>query len=301
MIEKEHRLEAVKKVVEIDQNNEAALAASTNDAQELNQNCNSLTVGTVRPVSSGEAKLLTLLQAYDAKLVDVPIAELVSPLYKDTATPVLEGEVVLFTEMLQQRHQLKPITVRQLEADKYELLEGDAQIIALMDLGYTHTSAIVITCEDDEVAIEVRGILQQTNHKIPYKVCLNAFGSVKQAIQQKRKELKADGKKDLPTTNAMLAEVLGTSETYAKQLEKLASRDDKEQLAEDLDNGSNINAVSKGLTGNGRIKGIKPQESACTVDVPEGFDLSAFCSECPKLQKFQEQLKAKRELLTKTQ
>lgn len=300
MSNKETRQQTEEKLVKFDQKNER-VADAKNDSTEQDQLCNPVTVWSNRPVNTDEAKYLTLLEAYDARLVDLPIPNLILPFNGDDTSPILEGEVVLFTEMLRQHNQLKPITVRQLEDGKYELLEGDAQIGALKELGYVAATAIVINCDDDNVAKEVRGILQRTNQKIPYKVCFNALDTVKQVIQKQRKELKKKGKKDQPTTNAMLAKVLGTSETYTKQLVKLASREDKDEIAKKLDNGESINGVSKGLVGNGRIKGVKPQEAACTVDVPEGYDLSAFCPTCPNLKKFQQKLKEKRELLTNNQ
>lgn len=296
MTKKKTRQQAEEKLVKVDQNpNDDRSMSSNNSASQL---CNSAKMAAPRPVSGGEQEILTLLNKYDAKLHDRAITDLVLPFDSEKDPPIIEGEVILYKEMLKRVHQVRPVTVRLLPADIYEVLEGDSQLLALEELGATSASCIVVNCKDQE-AQEIRELLNQNRQQIPLSVSLKACTKVKEAVKEKRTELKKSGKKNLPTTNEMVAEVLGISETYTKQLLKLAQRPDCDSLAKKLGNGESLGAVTKTITGNGRVKGVQAPKEPSEVVVPEGFDTKAFCPDCPNLRRFQDELKAMRKSQTK--
>jgi ParB-like chromosome segregation protein Spo0J len=87
---------------------------------------------------------------------------------------VKDGELILLKEQLRRHHQLKPITVRRFE-DRFEVIEGEIQILALQELGYINATAIIIECDDDDKVAEIRQILQSIQTDIPYSVRLAAY------------------------------------------------------------------------------------------------------------------------------
>lgn len=259
-----------------------------------NNQCNSIPQGVVTLHTVGENNRLTLLQAYNATLEDLELTKLVLPLEREPGLqPVKDGELLLLKEQLRRHHQLKPITVRRFE-DRFEVIEGEIQILALQELGYINATAIIIECDDDEKVAEIRQILQSIQTDIPYSVRLAAYNEIKAAVKEGRNKLKAEGAQDIPTTNAMVAEVMDVNEQYAKRLNLLANSPDRDAIADRLDRGESMNAVTTEANDTGRIKGVQAPQTPRTCEIPAAHDIAAICPNCPNYRRFMEQLQAVR-------
>ncbi len=259
-----------------------------------NNQCNSIPQGVIDLHTVGEGKMLTLLQAYHATLEDLELTKLVLPLEREPGLqPVKDGELLLLKEQLRRHHQLKPITVRRFEG-RFEVIEGEIQILALQELGYINATAIIIECEDDEKVAEIRQILQSIQTDIPYSVRLAAFNEIKAAVKDGRNKLKAEGAKDIPTTIAMVGEVLDENEQYVKRMDHIANSSDRDAIADRLDRGESMNAVTTVAKDNGRIKGVQAPQTPSTCEISAAHDIAAICPNCPNYLKFMEQLRAMR-------
>ena len=259
-----------------------------------NNQCNPIPQGVIDLHTVGEGTMLTLLQAYSATLEDVELTKLVLPLEREPGLqPVKDGELLLLKEQLRRHHQLKPITVRRFE-DRFEVVEGEIQILALQELGYTNSTAIIIECDDDDKVAEIRQALQSIQSEIPYSVRLAAFKEVKEAVKEGRNKLKAEGGHDIPTTNAMVAEVMDVNEQYVKRLNQIANSPDCDAIAARLDRGDSMNAVTTPISDNGRIKGVQAPQTPRSCEIPAAHDIAAICPNCPNYLKFMEKLKAMR-------
>jgi hypothetical protein len=257
-----------------------------------NNQCNAIPQGVIDLHTVGEGQLLTLLQGYNATLEDVELSELVFPLEREPGLQaVKDGELILLKEQLKRHHQLKPITVRRSE-DRFEVIEGEIQILALQELGYTNATAIIIECDDDDKVAEIRQALQsiQSEIPIPYSVRLAAFNEVKEAVKEGRNKLKAEGAQDIPTTNAMVAEVMDVNEQYVKRMNQIANNTDRDAIAARLDRGESMNAVTTEANDNGRIKGVQAPQTPRTCEIPAAHDIAAICPNCPNYLRFMEKL-----------
>lgn len=259
-----------------------------------NNHCNAIPQGVIDLHTVGEGKLLTLLQGYNATLEDVDLSKLVFPLEREPGLQaVKDGELILLKEQLKRHHQLKPITVRRSE-DRFEVIEGEIQTLALQELGYINATAIIIECADDEKVAEIRQILQSIQTDIPYSVRLAAYNEIKAAVKEGRNKLKAEGGHDIPTTNAMVAEVMDVNEQYVKRMNQIANNTDRDAIAARLDRGESMNAVTTEANDNGRIKGVQAPQTPRTCEIPAAHDIAAICPNCPNYLGFMEKLQAVR-------
>jgi len=232
---------------------------------------------------------LSLLKAYNAELIDVQITDLLYPIDRERFhQPVKEGLKVLYREQLKAHNQLIPVTVWE-SKEGLEVLNNEALPEVMLELGHSTITVIRVVCSSEK-AKEIRLSLSLLAPEIPYSVKLPAFEETKAAVKEARKVIKATGK-DVPTTDDLMSEVMGKSKTYVKEMAKLAKRDDVEIVAKQLDKGVSINKITT-------PKKAKKCPEFTKPEIPEGFDISVLCPECPTRAKFMAEIEAKRNLIT---
>jgi|GEM_PF-1787149 len=242
------------------------------------------------PVNELADNTLSLLKAFNAKLVDVQIIDLLYPIDREGFhQPVKEGLKILYREQLKAHHQLIPVTVWESEEGGLEVLNNEALPEVMMEMGHSTITVIRIECNAKK-AREIRLSLSLLTPEIPYSVKLPAFEATKAAVKGARKDAKATGK-DVPTTDELMSDVMGESKTYVKEMAKLAKRDDVEEVAKQLDNGVSINKITSPRKPKSCAVFLKPE-------IPEGYDISVLCPECPTRAKFMAEIEAKRNLIS---
>jgi hypothetical protein len=92
----------------------------------------------------------------------------------------------------------------------------------------------------------------------------------------------------------MVAEVMDVNEQYAKRLNLLANSPDRDAIADRLDRGESMNAVTTEANDTGRIKGVQAPQTPRTCEIPAAHDIAAICPNCPNYRRFMEQLQAVR-------
>lgn len=249
------------------------------------------------PISVAGDNYQTLLNAYNAILVDVPFEKLIFTIdAEQRIKPVCEGLKILYNVMLKGHQQIRVITATEKDGF-YPVIEGEIQIEAMMDLGFESATVLVLNGVDELKATEIRKSLMSLTPDVPYSVVIPNFSDLKEAVKNARKEMKAEGK-EVPTTNELLSETLGESIPYVKELDKISKQEDAIEIAERLDQGETIYAVTKGSKADKSKAPAPLNYEGKKIEVPVGFDLSAICSDCPRYCGFQDALQ-KRQSITK--
>lgn len=250
---------------------------------------NYLQLNKISPVVASE-KYQTLLSEYSATLMDVPLEKFIFPVDSEQPSkPVSDALIILIKEMIIKHHQLRAITVRETDGC-YQVIDGETQLQAMMDLGYKDATVLVLHGVDDAKATEIRKCLMTLMPEVPYSVVIPKFQEMKKAVKDARQELKSQGKV-VPTTNEILSETIAESVSYVKVLDHISQKDNAAEIAGRLDQGESIYSVT--------IKGSKAKNTMVTetpimegrkCEVPAGFDLTAICLDCPRYMNFMSDL-----------
>lgn len=244
---------------------------------------------TNAPESVPANNTLTLIEAYNSHIEDVKAAKIIYPLEADRLTPVLEGQTLLIKELIHHNHQFQAPIVRKLD-DAYQILWGEPVVQAMQKLGKEEITCIIIDCSDEDASklMHAMGVYKVD---VNYSVKMDVIKEVKDTVKRERDRLKGEFKKKgipLPTTNKMVSDVIGESQTYTKKLLKLADSDDKNTIAEQLNNGESISNVGLGQRATDDIP--QPRPVGCVPSAPQEYNPKKFCPDCPRLAQFMSQL-----------
>lgn len=244
------------------------------------------------PVNEPADNTLSLLEAYNAKLIDVDASKLTQSISRrdDFSLPVRVAWKVLYSKLLESYHQLVPITVREVDGC-FEVLNNEELTEVMIESGYAQISVIRIEC-DDQKAKSIQSELRKLRPEVPYAISLTAFTEVKDAVKKARKVEKAAGNV-VPTTNDILSEVFDKSQTNVKAMDMLSKSADVNKIAQQLDGGDSINKVVNPVK-----KKSKPEFKIC--EMPAGFDINMLCPACPERAKFMAEIEQKRNLMSNT-
>lgn len=237
-------------------------------------------------------KILTMLQAYNARLIEVDIHVLQNHPQAEMDLIKSVGEIVLIKEVIRLNEQVILPIVRQVN-NHLQVLHNWIVVEAMKELGCEVSTVVVLDCSDDDMAQSImrsHELLKFSPDDISYQIKLNKFQEVKAAIKSGRDKAIKEGIPDVPHTNEILSEVLGENPAYVKQLAKIAESPDRDNVATELDAGKSIHeAVS-----NRNNKGLKaPKEpKPCQA----GIDTEGMCADCPGYQSFMDELRRRQDI-----
>lgn len=240
------------------------------------------------PINDSGSDTLSLLEAYNAQLIDVEASTLLfnTDRSDEFTLPVKAGWKILYSKLLDAHQQLIPITVRKADGG-YQVLNNEELVEVMLERGYQTITVICIECDEAKTK-EVKQELKKLKPHVSFKVSLNAFPEIKEAVKDARKVAKANGE-EVPTTDAIISEVLKTSISTVKDMATIAKGDDVDGVAKKLDGGSTIHSV---------VSKVKKQPEFSICKAPEGYDISVLCPDCPSRAKFMAEMETKRNLVT---
>lgn len=237
---------------------------------------------------------LTMLKAYGAKLLDLNVDQLVESLPESVGRELAlnEAKITMMTALLENTDQGDAIIVRELAPGNYELIKGGVILMAMKNIGHTDVTAVIIKCSDERIE-DIKKMCSINEGPYPISYVIKHFNEIKNIVKGTLVEQKKAGIIDSYDTNETIAEVMGISKTYVKELNHKLEEDGNSE-----EDGDSAEVEPEG-TMNAFInpKPIKqPNEKVassvklhCSRDHQKLED--GFCADCPAKEKYDELLR----------